>query len=247
MGQKKRERWLPVVGYKGLYEVSNEGRVRTFHGHSREKGYVMQAALAGGGGGRSEGGQYLAVSLHHRNGRQRCCLIHRLVARAFIGPCPKGHHVDHLNANKTDNRAENLEYVTPKENYARATAAGLNYKASGEDHGNAWINEDIVAQVRGRKLAGESQRSIALDLRLSDTHVSKICRGVLWPDVRPANVKTVPKQKTKKQQRLTEAKVRRIRRLAAKGHSQTAIGDKLGIGQSHVGMILRGKIWGHVE
>ena len=144
---------------------------------------VLRQVMIGGGGGRNKGGQYSGVTLSHE-GKRRSHLVHRLVAAAFLGPCRKGQHVDHRNDKKTDNRAENLEYVTPKENYRRATASGLNYKAHGEQHGNASITEADVREIRRLKKTGVTQRSIAKQLGLTEFHVSKICRGVLWSHVK---------------------------------------------------------------
>ena len=58
---------------------------------------------------------YLQVSLYY-NGQESRCWVHRLIAVAFLGPCPDGFQVNHKNGNRTDNRIENLEYVTPQEN-----------------------------------------------------------------------------------------------------------------------------------
>jgi hypothetical protein len=54
------------------------------------------------------------------DGKARTVLVHRIVADAFLGPCPAGYQVDHVNGHKADNRAANLEYVTPSENTKRA-------------------------------------------------------------------------------------------------------------------------------
>jgi len=60
--------------------------------------------------------------------------VHRIVAEVFIGPCPEGYVVDHLNREKLDNRVENLEYVTPSENSKRKADpanANMHLKADG--------------------------------------------------------------------------------------------------------------------
>ena len=64
-------------------------------------------------GGRKQ--QYL--KMHHRHHH---ILIHRAVLLAWVGPCPEGYEADHLNGITTDNRIENLEWVTPAENVRRA-------------------------------------------------------------------------------------------------------------------------------
>lgn len=58
---------------------------------------------------------YLQVELR-KDGKRKGFLVHRLVVTSFIGPIPKGMEVNHINEDKRDNRLENLELVTHKEN-----------------------------------------------------------------------------------------------------------------------------------
>lgn len=101
------EIWKPVVGYEGLYEVSNLGNVRnakTLHILSPQK--------------RQHG--YLGVPLYGKGGHKtRGCKtfsIHRLVAEAFLDNPQKYPEVNHLDEDKTNNRADNLEWCDKKHN-----------------------------------------------------------------------------------------------------------------------------------
>lgn len=172
-----RERWQPVVGFEGLYEVSSLGRVKSLHGHNRQRGHILRTPLAGGCGGK-----YPSVSLC-RDGGQRCNPVHKLVAAAFLGSRPTGHEIDHVNGKKTDNRASNLEYVTVIENHARARRLGLLRAACGEDHGNARLTKAEVRYIRRLKKQGWTQRRIAQHLGLGEGHVSRIVRRKLWSQV----------------------------------------------------------------
>lgn len=98
------ERWLPVVGYNGLYEVSDLGRVRS---HARGAPRLLKPGPSGKG--------YLTVSLW-RFGKGQTNYVHILVARAFIGPPPEGHEVRHLNGILANCRFDNLVYGTQSEN-----------------------------------------------------------------------------------------------------------------------------------
>lgn len=108
------EVWRPVVGDSSYYEVSNLGRVRSWHQRGPGKGRaskprIMQPQCGAGG--------YLRLVLSTPQGK-RGVLVHGLVANAFLGPRPSGMEVCHNDGNPTNNRVENLRYDTPKANRA---------------------------------------------------------------------------------------------------------------------------------
>lgn len=108
------ERWLPVVGHEGLYEVSDIGRVRRIAGgRGARAGRVL--------GGKISDPGYRAVSL----GADHTERVHVLVAAAFIGPRPAGYTINHRDGDKLNNTVENLEYATYSENNRHAFATGL--------------------------------------------------------------------------------------------------------------------------
>lgn len=108
------ENWKPVVGYEGLYEVSDLGRVKSLvenHGRSRE--LILKPVKKKSG--------YLYVTLC-KNGVKKFHRVHRLVAFAFVeGRDLFKNEINHLNEDKSDNRAINLEWVTASENINHGT------------------------------------------------------------------------------------------------------------------------------
>jgi hypothetical protein len=118
------EIWKNIDGYDGDYECSNLGRIRTniaFKGHYSR---IMS-------GGNLNG--YLRVSLY-KNGVQKGFLIHRLVALTFLPNKNNFSVVNHKNGIKSDNRVENLEWVTMSDNIKHAYENGL--AKSGHNHAN---------------------------------------------------------------------------------------------------------------
>lgn len=112
------ECWLPVVGWEGLYEVSNHGGVRSLD-------RLINLGGNGYGGSFVKPGRVLkhVINTHNRHqvmlcghGRQRLQLVHRLVAAAFIGPCPDGLSVLHWDDDPDNNQVSNLRYGTLSEN-----------------------------------------------------------------------------------------------------------------------------------
>ena len=167
-----RERWRPVVGYEGWYDVSDLGHVRRMKsGHSTWIGRILKGTLNNCG--------YIQVSLC-KDGGQRVRRIHQLVAAAFIGPCLDGKEVNHKDGVKPNNVATNLEYVTPSENTLHAVRNGLFAAARGEANGIAVLTEEKVHEVRRRLLAKESQKSIARDLDVDPSTISYVATGGTW-------------------------------------------------------------------
>lgn len=110
------EIWKDIKGYEGLYQVSNLGRVRSLDRivvYSRNnaihlhKGKVLIPTLNSFG--------YCRLNLY-KNGKNKNVAIHQLVAQAFISNPNNLPQINHRNEIKTDNRVENLEYCTAKEN-----------------------------------------------------------------------------------------------------------------------------------
>lgn len=123
------EIWKDVVGFEGLYEVSNLGNIRSLPHETliqRKKGkpyYIRKQGKVVTPQQRQHG--YLAVWLYGnggnngRSGKQYS--VHRIVAEAFISN-PNGYEeVNHINENKTDNRSCNLEWCTHRENSIHGT------------------------------------------------------------------------------------------------------------------------------
>lgn len=112
------EEWRPVVGYEGTYEVSDLGRVRSvprFDSIGRIRApRIKQTSISNG----------YPYALLCKNAKQRAIRVHVLVAAAFIGPRPSGLVINHIDHDKTNNRVENLEYVTQLENMRAARDAG---------------------------------------------------------------------------------------------------------------------------
>ena len=100
------ERWLPVPGYEGFYEVSDLGNVWSTP-RPRTPGGLMKP-VAGPNG-------YRQVTLT-MGGKQKRVRIHRLVMLVFEGPCPEGMEVRHLDGNVANNRRDNLAYSDHRTN-----------------------------------------------------------------------------------------------------------------------------------
>ena len=120
------ETWKDVKGYEGLYQVSDLGRIKT------KRGTIRKLTQNKNG--------YLYVNLC-KDGKIKNFPVHRLVALAFIEPHEVGLTVNHKNEDKTDNRVENLEWLTRKDNLNYGThnarvSKNRKGKCSGTEHFN---------------------------------------------------------------------------------------------------------------
>lgn len=100
------EKWKPIKGYEGIYEVSNKGRIK---GRTQFREWFTPLSLTLMNNG------YLRARLY-KNGRSKAYSVHRLVAEAFIPNPDNLPIVNHKDEDRTNNCAENLEWCTSKYN-----------------------------------------------------------------------------------------------------------------------------------
>ena len=101
------EEWKPIIGYEGLYEVSNLGNVQSLCA-GRWKVRMIRKPVPDKDG-------YLTLNIK-KNGKYKCVKIHRIVAQAFI---PNPHNlptINHIDEDKKNNRIDNLEWCSHKYN-----------------------------------------------------------------------------------------------------------------------------------
>ena len=138
------EFWKSIPGYEGIYEVSDLGRVKSLGNNESRKEKILKPGLAGGG--------YYIVTLH-KNGNGKTKLIHQLVAICFLNhiPCKHKKVVDHKNSNRIDNRLDNLQIITQRENVYKAQG---NY--SSQYKGVYWAKR-ICKWQSGIRINGKSK------------------------------------------------------------------------------------------
>ena len=161
------EFWRQIPGFPG-YDVSNFGRIRSY--------WIKVVNKGRGKGFRSEmsNASHYIKSTRNHNGypcvrRLGGQLVHRLVARAFLGNPQNLSDVDHLNCVKYDARLGNLERVAHIENMRRARAAGLRdgVLPCGEAHHGCRVSDATVLEMQ--KLYGEGIKPPTIARRFSIT------------------------------------------------------------------------------
>lgn len=163
------EIWKDVVGYEGLYQVSNNGRVKSLTNTCIRKTHL-------------DANGYELVTLN-KNGRKTHKRIHRIVAEAFI-ECPNTKlDVNHKDGNKLNNSVENLEWCTRSQNVTHAFRNGLNCAARGEQHCNSKLKEREVLQIREAWDRFHNYCKVARMFSVNEGTVWAIINGKTWKGV----------------------------------------------------------------
>lgn len=178
------EIWKDILGYEGMYQISNKLRVislkRTLI-YKNNKSIQRQQYLRNISLGRSG---YFCVSLN-KEGKRNEYLLHRLIAIAFIPNPLNLPEVNHKDGNKLNNNIDNLEWCTHKENVIHAFNIGLNKGHFGENHGLSVLTESKVLAIRRlyRINPKFSRNNIAKKLNVKNACIGKIINRKSWKHI----------------------------------------------------------------
>jgi hypothetical protein len=169
-----KEIWKPIVGWEDLYHISNLGRVKRISPtkYTPKFNNVLRP--------REDRDGYLVLHLSRR-GKKKYVHIHRLVAISFIGSPPPGDYtVNHKNGNKKDNRPQNLEWVTRRENDRHARDV-LGMARLGEGHGMSKLTKEQVKEIRALYKTGTyTQTGLGRIFDVTNSAIWRIVHRRTW-------------------------------------------------------------------
>jgi hypothetical protein len=148
------EIWENIDKYEGLYQVSNIGKVKSLKRRGIKEKILKQMLISNG---------YLVVNLHNKDMKTR--YVHSLVGKAFLSNYETKLQINHKNGIKTDNRVENLEFVTAKENIKHAYDTGLRTPTYKKVLMSTLDNKPLLwfdSQAEASKMSGVPQPNISL-------------------------------------------------------------------------------------
>ena len=165
------EIWKTIDGYGGRYSISNYGRLFSNGTNGGRVGIIKTAD-------NGKGYQYANLSW---NGKTNSVRIHRLVAEAFCeGKTEERNHVNHIDGNPSNNRADNLEWVTRSENMLHSVHV-LGHKTA---VGNLAPNRKLTAeQVIAIRADTRTNKEIAADYGIGHSTVSNVKLGYYYKEV----------------------------------------------------------------
>ncbi|KKK62283.1 hypothetical protein LCGC14_3005880, partial [marine sediment metagenome] len=175
----EEEMWFPIPEYEGWYEASNHGRIRRSRpGKGTKDGRVLTIRV------RPDGYHSVTLLKGSKESRKHY-YVHRLVAAAFIGPCPDKLEVNHRDGIKSHNNPRNLEYVTNRENQLHAIRIGLKKPLQGENHPAAKLDWDAVRDIREQYAEGNvTHKQLAEEYDVDRSLIGLVVNGQIWkPEV----------------------------------------------------------------
>jgi len=165
-----KETYKDIDGYEGIYQVSNLGNVKSLK-YGNEK--VLKNYLSCTG--------YYKVSLCV-NFKAKSFNTHRLIAKSFIPNPDNKPQINHINGIRNDNRLDNLEWVTSKENMQHAHDTGLIITSKGEQRSLSKLTEKEVLEIRK---IGKSKTQIELSriYNVDQSLISYVLNNKIWKHI----------------------------------------------------------------
>lgn len=179
------ENWMPVIGYEGIYEVSNTGKVKSLErfkycGHHGSLPHKVKEKILHT---RVDRLGYERVKLS-KDSKSNLKYMHRLIATAFI-PNPNHYkEINHKDGCKTNNSIENLEWCTRSQNMKHAVEKRLWKPRTGEDNGSSKLSRSDVIEIRYLHFAGmATQKDLARIFGVTIATISGVLLRKTWKDV----------------------------------------------------------------
>lgn len=166
------EEWKDIKGFEGFYQISNLGRVKSLVRKGTPKEIILKQQTNAYG--------YWQVGLRKPKMQIKFRRPHRLVAEAFIPKVEGKNYINHKNGIKKDNRIENLEWCTFKENSDHAWRTGL-IDNRGENMGWAKLTQQQVNEIRSKYIPRKySMRKLAKEYKVSYGAINAIINNKNW-------------------------------------------------------------------
>ena len=170
------EKWLPIPGFEGHYEVSDHGRIKSLRRTVANP--VTGVMVRPSGLMRTPAPRGRPIVTLCKDGKEYNRRVQAIVAEAFIGPRPGGFGVLHRDDDKMNNRPGNLYYGTHADNMVDRDRNGRT--AWGERSGTAAITEETAREILRLDATGVRKRDIVIRTGASKQIVASITRGRSW-------------------------------------------------------------------
>lgn len=177
------ELWKPIIGYEGLYEVSNFGNIKSLskvHHLGAKNQYISQERLL-----------TLSIQKCHfnykryrvnlwANDKAKMFKVHRLVAQAFIPNPENKPQVNHIDNNPLNNNVSNLEWVTNRENLDHCLKQGRFNR--GSNNGMSKLNEQKVLEIR-ELIKTKDKDYLVKKYKVAKTTITSVLNRTVWKHI----------------------------------------------------------------
>lgn len=159
-----KEIWVDIIGFEGLYAISNHGRLWSYKINGIKKAFLTTKG-------------YISATLH-KSGKTYNYNVHRGVATYFVKGKRDGYEVNHIDGNKENNYYKNLEWVSKQDNMLHAKNNGLVRKG---DYSKPKLMKPLLCYARDGSFIGEfdSAKRASEILKLDSSGITKVAKGKL--------------------------------------------------------------------